>query len=59
MKITVINVIGDCRVLMPCNGRADRICSSIVIYNELSKPCKCNTSVVAIRNELFHYVEAF
>lgn len=51
MKINV-NVIWDCRVLMACNGRADRICTSIVIYNELSKPCKCSSSNVAIHNEI-------
>lgn len=52
MKINV-NVIWDCRVLMACNGRADRICTSIVIYNELSKPCKCSSSNVAIHNEIY------
>ena len=35
MKINV-NVTWDCRGLMACSGRADRICTSIVIYNEIS-----------------------
>ena len=48
-----INVIWDCRVLLACNGRADRICTSIVIYNKLSKLCKCSSSNVAIHNEIY------
>ncbi|KAJ7420030.1 hypothetical protein WISP_50426 [Willisornis vidua] len=39
--------------LMACNGRADRICTSIVIYNKFNKPCKCSSSNVAIHNEIY------
>lgn len=52
MKINV-NVMWDCRELMACNGRAARICSSIVIYSNLGKLCKCSSSSVAIHNEIY------
>lgn len=56
MKINV-NVMWDCRELMACSGRADRICSSIVIYSNLGKLCKCSSSSVAIHNEIYFTME--
>lgn len=52
-----INVTWDCRELMACNGRVDRICSSIVIYSNLAKLCKCRSASVAIHNEIYFSME--
>lgn len=56
MKINV-NVTWDCRELMACNGRADRICSSIMIYSNLGKLCKCSSSSAAIHNGIYFSME--
>lgn len=48
-----VHVMWDCRVLMACNGKADTICTSVVTYDKLSKSCKCSSSNVGIRNEIY------